>query len=137
MAPVRRWSATTRERAETIGRTERLGPAGVQRRLESETGERVPIATLSRWLLLADRKPRPHEQPTLGEVTDRAVCLASSELRRLERQSRPNLDDLAKLAQILKTLHGVKQAPKVKARTLNDLNRDERSSDPGTVRLAA
>lgn len=135
--PVQRWSAQIRATAERLAVSEDLGPAGVAERLKTETGETVPLATVSRWLALMPARATRPDVPTTGALADQALALVSSELRRLERQSRPDLDRLAKVAQILKTIDGLRQGPKVKPRSLADLSEAQSAHEAEAVRLAA
>jgi hypothetical protein len=93
----------------------------VQADLKTELGEMVPIATVSRWML---RSSRGSEGPTISELADRTIRLLSQEMTRLERSNtRPDLDRMAKVAQILRTLDGLKTVKTDRARrTLSDLD---------------
>lgn len=137
MAQRRKWPPAIREQAERISRTERLGPVETHRRLLAETGTDVPVSTIVRWLDRMARKDATSDVPTVSTLTERALRLASSELGRLERQRRPSMEDLAKVAQILKTIDGLKASGRPKQRTLSDLSDGRDGPEGETVRLAA
>jgi hypothetical protein len=108
------------------------GPA-VRRRLISELGVDVPQVTVSRWVRMARLTAPP---PTLQNVSDRALRLVSSEIKRLEAQPlvKLDLDRLQKATAILKMIQGL-QPPKRNVqgpRTLADLNGSERETEGKT-----
>jgi hypothetical protein len=94
----------------------------VRARLKREQGLEVPASTAARWVRAARLTAPP---PSLQSVSDRALRLISSEVKRLELQpaSHLDLDRLGKATQILKTLQGLKplKAERNGPRTLQDL----------------
>jgi hypothetical protein len=128
------WNQTIRQRAVDLSDAERLTGQEIRQRLKSELGADVPLPTVRRWVR---EGVEPMRAPTAEELAERVQILVSSELRRLERQSRPDLERLSKCAQILKTVNGVKQAPKQKARTLADLSSQSDRAEEEAVQLAA
>jgi hypothetical protein len=106
----------------------------IRQQLRTEHGVDVPLPTVRRWVR---EGAEPLEPPTSTELSERVQSIIASELRRIERQARPDLERLARCAQILKTVESARQAPKRKARSLADLNGPSEATEAGTVRLAA
>lgn len=132
--PRRGWDGAVRRRTLHLSDVERLTGPEIVRRLKSELGEDVPLPTVRRWVR---EGAEPVKVPTSRELTEQIQSILSSEVRRIGRQARPDLERLARCAQILKTTEGVRQAPKQKAKTLGDLSAGGEPSEGGTVRLAA
>ena len=119
-----RWPPAIREAAERIGDDLNGHAPEVQRRLKAEHGADVPLATVARWVQL-----RPSRRaPTPGDLKQRTIHLLSQEIERLERSSpqKRDLTRLSQVAQILKTLDGLKASrTDPNQKTLKDLSPSE------------
>lgn len=126
----RRYPAATRALALRIYEDTKGTATSVARILEAEHGETVNVESVRYWIA---RASRANETPSIGGLADRTLALLSSELKRLERvsPSKLDLDRLAKVAQTLKTLDGLRArgTSRNEPRKLEDLNAEATSSN--------
>jgi hypothetical protein len=81
------WPDAVRDRASELARDRDLGASEIAAALEEELGATVPLQTVARWVKDL-RRLEPIDRPALlRNVADRAACLLSSEVERLERQT--------------------------------------------------
>lgn len=125
-----RWTPRVHERAAELltalqGDVPRTAAA-----LRTELGADVPRVTLKRW---RDQAHQIDGVPSVAALSDRALRLLSGEMSRLENAppSKLDLDRLAKVAGMLKTVDGLSRSSRTaaKARTLADLNGSEATEE--------
>jgi hypothetical protein len=128
------WPDAVRDRASELARDRDLGASEIAAALEEELGATVPLQTVARWVKDL-RRLEPIDRPALlRNVADRAACLLSSEVERLERQT-PKTRDLGRLDAVvrtLKTLSGLEASkPSAGRQTLADLQTGATEPDRG------
>ena len=99
---ARRWGPNVKARAEELGRDRDLAASDVRRAIREELGADVPLSTVGRWVKDVRRREPIDRQAMIRDVADRATALLSSELARIERQTRER--DLGKVDVIARTL---------------------------------
>jgi hypothetical protein len=120
MAIGETWAPQVRQRARELYEETGHSPTRTIARLESELGVILPTSTLHAW---TRGRPISAEAQTVDGLAKRLLRLCSSEMGRLERQTRSlDLDRAGKVAQILKTIEPLTRAKRSTARTLADLN---------------
>jgi hypothetical protein len=125
-----RYPAETRELAGELALELDGNAAAVGRALQAQHGLKVQPETLRRWTRETMAAAAP---PSTRDLSHRTLALLSLEMRRLEQLPASKLDlaRLAAVAQILKTLDGLKtdKAPSRATRTLADLNAEQTPAD--------
>jgi transposase-like protein len=136
------WSDDVRARAAELARDPDSSAPDVRAALREELGADVPLSTVIRWVRELRRSEPIDRTALLRNVADRAACLLSSELERLERQT-PKTRDLGRLDAVvrtLKTLSGLEAGKSASGRqTLGDLQTGAEAPEraEGPMRLAS
>jgi hypothetical protein len=97
------WSADVRSRAEELARDFNATASDVRVALQEELGATVALSTVGRWLADVRRREGVNRPALLRSIGDRAACLLSAELDRLERQTGAKRD-LARIDAVVRTL---------------------------------
>jgi transposase-like protein len=127
MAIKAAWPPQTRQRARELYEETGHSPVETIARLESELGVILPKSTLHAW---TRGRPVSADAQTVDGLATRLLRLCSSEMSRLERQTRSlDLDRAGKVAQILKTIEPLTRVKRSTARTLADLSGETTPSD--------
>jgi len=146
------WPDAVRELAEELARDRGRTAQTIRASLSEELGADVPLETVQRWAKDLRRREPIDRANLLRDVADRAACLLSAEVERLERQT-PKTRDLGRLDAAVKTLKTLSSIEPSKAtngrQTLESVAKLETSDrsggasssgtepNPGTSRRAA